>query len=435
MMAKLTKKNMETTKIDIKELRRAEYNPRIMPESEMAALKTSIKTFGFVESVVVNTHTCERCGDRKWVLVGGHQRTSAVEAILAQGEGVKGIETKDGIALIPANLVDLHIEQEKLLNLALNKIKGKWDEKKLSDMIVELKESPYIPASGFKEDEISRILDLTMSDDEESEDIGEFEGEPRSKTGEIYDLGPHRLICGDSTDPETYRKLLVDERADMVFTDPPYNVNYKSRGEKLNQEGNESIKNDNMDDAQFKEFIDAAFHELFTHSKEGASFYICSGWSSYPQFLQSMLINGFQHSGVIIWVKNVPSMGWNDYRYKHEWIARAKKPDPKTAQGIIYGWKSGTHKFHGDNEFDVWEMPRKAVSRYLHPTEKPDWLSMRALRNSTKRNDIVLDPFAGSGSTMAAAEKVGRRAFMIELDPKFCDVIRDRWERISKVKP
>lgn len=426
---------MEATRIKLKDLRRAEYNPRIMPDSEMAALKTSIKTFGFVESIVVNIHSCERCGDRKGVLVGGHQRTSAVETLVASGEAIQGIVSDTEGIHMPANLVDLHIEQEKLLNLALNKIKGKWDEKKLSDIIVELKESPYIPASGFRDDEISRILDQTLEDEEEEdEDNSALDKEPRSKLGEIYELGPHRLICGDSTDPDTYKRILGDNRADMVFTDPPYNVNYKSRGEKLNQDGVESIKNDNMDDDEFRIFIDGAFHSMMMHVKEGASFYICSGWSSYPQFLESMRKNGFQHSGVIIWVKNVPSMGWNDYRYKHEWIAKAKKPDPKTAQGIIYGWKNGTHKFYGENEFDVWEMPRKAVAHYLHPTEKPDWLAMRALRNSTKRGDIVLDPFGGSGSTMAAAEKVGRRAYLIELDPRFCDVIRDRWERINKIK-
>lgn len=424
---------METTKIKLKDLRRAEYNPRIMPDSEMSALKESIKTFGFVESVVVNTHSCSLCGDRKNILVGGHQRTLAVEALWANREPIKGIDTEGDEACIPANLVDLHLEQEKLLNLALNKIKGKWDEKKLSDIIVELKESPYIPASGFRDDEISRILDQTLEDEEEDEEETE-NTEPRSKLGEIYDLGPHRLICGDSTDPDTYKRLLGENRADMVFTDPPYNVNYKSRGAKLNEDGVGSIKNDNMDDAHFREFIDKAFNAFFLHTKEGSSFYICSGWSSYPQFLESMLKNGFQHSGVIIWVKNVPSMGWNDYRYKHEWIAKAKKPDPKSAQGIIYGWKNGTHKFYGDNEFDVWEMPRKAVAHYLHPTEKPDWLAMRAMRNSTKRGDIILDPFGGSGSTMAAAEKVGRRACMIELDPRFCDVIRNRWERINKVR-
>lgn len=417
--------------IKIKDLKRADYNPRIMPDSEMAALKTSIKTFGFVEPIVVNSNV-----ERHGVLIGGHQRLSALESIIASGTVPGGIVESDekGQYLVPASFVDLSLEDEKLLNLALNKIKGKWDEEKLAGIIIALKEDQHIPASGFREDEISRILDQTLEDDKDEEEPIDDTKEPRSKLGEIYELGPHRLICGDSTDPEIYRTLLGKEKADMVFTDPPYNVNYHSRGEKLKGEELEKIKNDNMTPEEFKAFIDGAFAAMFMHAKDGGSFYICSGWSSYPQFLQSMLSNGFRHSGVIIWVKNVASMGWNDYRYKHEWIAKATKPDPKTAESIIYGWKVGTHMFFGDGEYDVWEMPRKATARYLHPTEKPDWLAMRALRNSTKRNDIVLDPFAGSGSTMMAAQKTGRRAYMIELDPKFCDVIRDRWERASVVK-
>jgi len=420
---------LKIIKVNSKDLHRAEYNPRIMSEQKMSALMTSIETKGFIVPMIVNMHPT-----RQGYIISGHQRLTALERLATRGIIPTGIEiAENGGYLIPAVIVEFDLLAEKESNLGMNNIEGDFIPKQVYDMIVDLKGSPTLPSTGFSEYDISRILDSQLPE-EEDEETDEIEGEPRSKLGEIYELGQHRLICGDSTDPETYKKLLGPECADMVFTDPPYNVNYKSRGEKLNQEGNESIKNDNMDDAQFKEFIDAAFHALFTHTKEGASFYICSGWSSYPQFLQSMLQNGFQHSGVIIWVKNVPSMGWNDYRYKHEWIARAKKPDPKTAQSIIYGWKEGTHKFYGDNEYDVWEMPRKAVAHYLHPTEKPDWLAMRALRNSTQRNDIVLDPFGGSGSTMAAAEKVGRRAYMIELDPKFCDVIRNRWERINKIR-
>lgn len=424
---------MHTTSgyINIGKLKRADYNPRLMPDSEMASLMESIKQFGFVEPVVVNTEPT-----RDGVLVGGHQRTTATERLLAKGIVPSGIiEDKDGGWKIPATFVVLTLEQEKALNLGLNKIRGRWDDEKLGAMIVELKDSPVIPATGFREDEVSRILDGIFPEDDEPEDGEEGDGEPekpRSQFGEVYELGPHRLICGDSTDPATYEKLFGKEQADMVFTDPPYNVAYKSRGGDLKDQGKQSIKNDDMSDEDFRKFIDGAFYSMLLRAKTGASFYICSGWSSYPQFLESMLKNGFQHSGVIIWVKNVAAMGWNDYKYKHEWIAKAKKPDAKTAEAIIYGWKQGTHTFYGEGEFDVWEMPRKSVQRYLHPTEKPDWLAMRAIRNSTKRDDIVLDPFGGSGSTMAAADKVGRRAFMIELDPKFCDTIRDRWERLEK---
>lgn len=449
------------THFPIKDLKRAEYNPRVMPDSEMQSLIKSIETHGFCEPIVVNVNK-ERYG----VIVGGHQRLTAVEKLIARGcvpvnivatyQFIKdwsdrkigeqitsetlgdGVIFKDLIASetiqiisysIPCFEVDLTLEAEKQLNIGLNKIHGKFDEEKLYGLIVEMKESPTLPTTGFREDEVSMILDRNSEDPEEEEIEGVLK-EPESKFGEIYELGQHRLICGDSTDPETYNKLFGDLKPTMIWTDPPYNVAYKSRGNNLNDDGKQSIMNDDMSPEDFKKLIDGAFAQMFRISRPGTTYYICSGWSSYPQFLDSMRKNGFQHSGVIIWVKNVPSMGWNDYRYKHEWIAKAQKPDMKTAQSIIYGWSEGTHEFYGDNEYDVWEMPRKSVAKYLHPTEKPDWLPMRAIRNSTKRGDIVLDPFSGSDSVMSACEKTGRRAFMIELDPKFCDVIRKRYAGI-----
>lgn len=411
----------------IKDLIRADYNPRVMPDPEMASLMKSIQTHGFVEPIVVNINK-----DRYGVIVGGHQRLTAVERLLAK-DAVKGIEMKDGYWTIPCFEVDLTLEAEKQLNIGLNKIHGRFDEDKLYDLIVDMKESPTLPTTGFREDEVSRILDRNMPEDEEEEKLV-LTTEPRSKPGEIYELGEHRLICGDSTDPETYTKLLGSVRPDMIWTDPPYNVKYKSHGETLNEAGKESLKNDDLSPEDFKVLIDNAFANMFRVAKQGTPFYICSGWQSYPQFLASMMVHGFYHSGVIIWVKPGGSINWGDYKPQHEWIAKASKPDAKTAQNIIYGWSQGKHTFYGDNEFDVWEMPRKATSKYLHPTEKPDWLIMRAIRNSTKRGDIVLDPFSGSGSVMSACEKTGRRAFMIEYDPKFCDTIRDRWDRIQRSK-
>jgi len=434
------------TYFPISQLKRADYNPRIMPDTEMQALMKSIEEHGFVEPIVVNV-----AKDRYGVIVGGHQRLTAVERLIAKGHVPK--EIKDVLAepgalggissdqehptplyWIPCFTVELDLEHEKILNIGLNRIHGKFEEDKLYSLVVELKTSTILPSSGLRDDEISRILDRGMVMGPEDEEEGEgLPAEPRSKLGEIYELGPHRLICGDSTDPEMYEKLLGKEQADMIWTDPPYNVAAHSRSEKLQDEGKGSIMNDNMDPKAFAELIDKAFVCIFRKAKIGASFYICTGWQSYPQFVTSMMKNGFYHSGAIVWVKPSASLGWSDYHKKHEWIGKAKKPDAKTAAAIIYGWqKDGAHTFFGDNEFDVWEMPRKNVSDYLHPTEKPDWLPMRAVRNSTKRGDIVLDCFAGSGSVMSACEKTGRRAFMIELDPKFCDVIRDRWERMNK---
>ena len=413
---------MDIQMIPPSELKAADYNPRTIDEKEMAALKRSIQELGFVENIVANKHE-----GRENIIIGGHQRWRAA--------------TELGIEKVPVFFVDLDTEKEKILNLALNRISGEWDESKLGEIIYGLKENDMIRASGFGEDEISKIIDgLMLEPDKEDDETPELE-EPSSKLGEIYQLGKHRLICGDCTDPSVWEKLLEGEKVDLVFTDPPYNVNYHSRGGNLNSKGNESIQNDNLTAEQFDHLINGAFKNMFDSAKNGASFYICSGWSSYPQFLQTMIQHGFVHSGVIIWVKNTASMGFNDYRYKHEWIAKAKKDESKVkAGGIVYGWKDGaSHKFFGErNEFDVWEMPRKSTINYLHPTEKPDWLAMRAMRNSTRINQTVADPFGGSGSTMIAAEKAGRRAFLIELDPKFCDVIRQRWaeynNRLLRIK-
>lgn len=413
----------QTNFFPIKDLVRADYNPRVMPEAEMQSLMKSIETHGFVEPIVVNVNK-ERYG----VVVGGHQRMTAIEKLVARNVEIKGIKAdKDGAFSIPCFEVDLDLEAEKQLNIALNKIHGKFDEDKIYNLIVEMKDSPTLPSTGFREDEISRILDRNMP--EETDDGGTgLPAEPRSKPGEIYELGEHRLICGDATDPETYQKLFGSIRPDMLWTDPPYNVAYEGKtDEKM------TIKNDKLTEVDFKELVDKSFAAILATMKLGAPMYICSGWASYPQFLDSMLKNGFYHSGVIIWVKNSAVMGFRDYKTKHEWIAKAKKVDGRQAQAIVYGWKEGSHPFYGSNEFDVWEMPRRTANRN-HPTEKPDWLIMRAVRNSTKRGEIVLDPFAGSGSLMSAADKTGRRAFMIELDPKFCDVIRDRWDRIQKSK-
>lgn len=415
------------------DIKRAEYNPRVMPDAEMDALVKSLKTFGFVEPVVINSHP-----GREGILIGGHQRTTAVERLIIQGTPPKGVEQKgptEGAWHIPATLVDLDEEKERALNLALNKIHGKWDEGKLAEIIIGLKDSDIMPATGFRDDEVSRILDSAFPEDESDSTEGDAEAkEPRSKPGEVYQLGPHRLICGDSTDATVIAKLMGEEKAAMVWTDPPYNVDYKSTGGGLASEGKESIKNDHMPPEDFKKLIDGAFTSMYLYTQSGGAFYICSGWQSYHVFMDAMLKLGFYHSSVITWVKPSAVMGFNDYKHRTEIIAKARKTDRKTAEAIIYGWKKGVHQFFGENEMDVWEMPRKAVQSYLHPTEKPDWLPMRAIRNSSKRGEIVLDPFGGSGSVMAAAHKTGRRAFMVELDPKFCDAIRDRWERIEKAE-
>jgi DNA modification methylase len=220
--------------------------------------------------------------------------------------------------------------------------------------------------------------------------------------------------------------------ADMLFTDPPYNVDYAGKG----KDTSEGIKNDNLSEEEFGIFINKAFENMFEIMREGAVFYICSGWSSYPEFNKQLIAAGFYRAGVIIWVKNNASYGWNDYRYKHEWILVGKRKAVRIkAVSILYGWKRGTHFFRDTrDEYDVWEVPREHAGNYKHPTQKPVWLVEKALANSSERGWIVADLFGGAGCTLIACERLKRRAFVMEYDPKYVDVIIKRWEEYTGEK-
>jgi DNA modification methylase len=218
----------------------------------------------------------------------------------------------------------------------------------------------------------------------------------------------------------------------MLFSDPPYNVDYAGTGENTS----EGIANDNLSKEDFDKFINQSFANIYEALKVGAVFYVCSGWSSYPTFNEKLIENGFYRAGVIIWVKNNAAMGWNDFRYKHEWILVGKKKEYRVkAVSILYGWKKGSHYFRDTrDEYDVWEVPREHSKEYKHPTQKPVWLIEKALANSSERGGIVLDPFGGSGSTLIACERLKRKAFLMEYDPKYVDVIIERWEKFTNRK-
>ena len=242
-------------------------------------------------------------------------------------------------------------------------------------------------------------------------------------------INGHRLLAGDSTKKEDVERLMAGQKADMVFTDPPYNVNYKSRGE--NKQG---IMNDHMAEEKFITFSESFIARMKESVKEGGVFYICSGYSSFSAFLYALRVNGFEFSTPIIWVKNVASMGWGDYRRKHEMVITTKRPKTK-AEPILYGWNAGRHYFIESRfEADVWMIKRRAGNTMVHPTQKPIELIARAIRNSSKRDEVVLDLFGGSGSTLISSEKEGRRAYLMELDPKYCDIIIKRWEKFSGKK-
>lgn len=400
-----------TKKRRLDQLEPAPYNPRQASEKEKHDLMQSIERFDLADPLVIN---------RNNRIIGGHFRY----AILKE----KGPLDLEVDVRVPDRL--LSEAEERELNLRLNKNSGSWDW----DALANFDEEMLIDV-GFDAPQLDTVFGLTDGKTA-PDDAPELPQETPIKPGDIFKLGDHRLMCGDSTSEADLCALLSPDGqripADMVFTDPPYNVDYKGKGSETSQ----GIKNDNLPEAQFNDFIAHLFENMYTFMREGAVFYVCSGWSSYPVFNANLIQSGFYRAGVIIWVKNNASYGWNDYRYKHEWILVGKrKAERIKGVSILYGWKKGAHFFRDTrDEYDIWEVPREHSGVYKHPTQKPVYLIEKALANSSERGWNILDICAGSGSTLIACERLKRRCFAMEYDPKYCQVIIDRWESHTGLK-
>jgi len=240
---------------------------------------------------------------------------------------------------------------------------------------------------------------------------------PVTVPGEIWQLGPHRLICGDSTEKETLQNLMGGKVASMVFTDPPYNVDYTGKTEESLK-----IQNDNMEDHVFYQFLYDMYAAMFDVVEEGGAIYVCHADSEGINFRKAMKDSGWLQKQCIIWVKNAIVMGRQDYHWQHE--------------PILYGWKPGAkHRWEADRkQSTVWEIA-KPLKNADHPTMKPISLPAKAIQNSIKENEIVLDVCGGSGSTLMAAEQTGRICYTVELDPKYCDVIKKRYQEHTGIEP
>jgi DNA modification methylase len=359
-------------------------NSRTHSDEQIVQIAASIKEFGWTNPILID-------GDNG--IIAGHGRLSAARKL--GHEEVPVIELKD-----------LTETQRKAYIIADNRLalNAGWDNEMLTIELNDLLADGFaLDILGFDPKELNALLEPDIVEGLTGEDEAPpLPEEPKTKLGDIYQLGNHRLMCGDSTSVDAVEALLQGQRADMVFTDPPYNVAFNGRSGKF-----DVIKNDDLPEEQFSQFIQD-WLQTFEAFRPN-SYYICCNWAFYG-ILQSAL----KPKACIVWAKNVFGLG-RGYRHQHEFIMFDGLIDPDIK-----------------NESDLWNIAKD--SKYVHPTQKPVAISERAIKNSTKINNIVLDYFGGSGSTLIACEKQNRHARLMELDPKYCDVIVKRWEDFTGKK-
>jgi DNA modification methylase len=385
-------------------------NSRTHSDAQVAQIAASIKEFGWTNPILVD-------GDNG--IIAGHGRLLAARKL-----GFKEVPTIE--------LKDLTETQKKAYIIADNRLalNAGWDNEMLTIELNDLLADGFaLEVLGFDPKELNALLEPEvvqgLTDEDAVPDVPE---EPKTKLGDIYQLGNHRLMCGDSTSIDAVDKLMGGQRADLVFTDPPYGMSYgggRAQGNhSLNKQGGVLVKAHGMilgDDKTGNDLIALIRDALLSAkmvSKSGASFYICFPWRTYSEFEAAMEECGLTASACIVWDKKSIGLGNANYRPQHEFIFYCKG-------GVWYGDKA---------QSDVWSLSRGATGKYVHPTQKPVELIELALKNSSKGGDTVVDVFGGSGSTLIACEKLNRYAKLMELDPKYCDVIVKRWEDFTGKK-
>jgi len=402
----------------VAELAPAPYNPRTISPEMLDSLSASIGRFGLVEPIVWNRRT--------GCVVGGHQRLKVLQA--------QGVERTDVV------VVDLSPEEERLLNLALNKVQGDWDLPKLALVLEELQLADEdLSLAGFQEEEVGEIFgevkrqgfrdkDETFDAEQAMLAAQQAAGPTRVQPGEVWQLGEHRLACADATDEEAWRRLTEGKLAQAVVTDPPYAVHYAGgRAAQVERIAKARRGVDRPSDAYWDDLSPEAYRALLlsslrlahAHSDERAPLYLWFGTSHLRDVLGCLEQAGWQERSLLVWVKN-NGAGALFAQYKH-WY-----------EPCFYAHKTGqAPRWHGPtNECTVWQHDKPARNE-IHPTMKPLALIERAIGNATRPGQLVLDPFLGSGTAIIAAERTGRTCYGMDLDARYCDVILKRWEEFT----
>ena len=416
---------MQIHQVKISELKPAEYNPRKWDKKAINNLKRGIEKFGIVDPIIVNGSD-----ERKNIIIGGHFRLAVLKEM--------------GFTEVPVIYVNVpDIEKEKELNLRLNKNLGEWDETLLKNFNEEM-----LLDIGWKKDELDLLFEKGVEEDNfDAQKEYDSITTPKAQLGDIYKLGRHRIMCGDSAKKEDATKLMNGQKGRLIFTDPPYNVDYKSpagldyASTKFGGTGGK-IFNDNKTDEDAQQFYTDVLNNLSEVTTDDASIYWWfankNDWINREAFLNAH----WHRSQIIIWVKN--SMIYShcqDYHRQYEPCMFGWKKSKKhyTNKGIanfkdVFSLDYDSCKEAIEGMIDIWYQKRDATVSYVHPTQKPIKLAERGLKKNSQQGDIVLDFFLGSGSTLMACEQMNRICFGMELDPKYVDVEITRWETFTGQK-
>ena len=413
---------MEVTNVPIRDLKPNDKNPRMISQNEMRKLMRSLEEFGFVDPIIVNKNK-----NRYNIVVGGHQRLRAAEKL--------------GYSEVPVTYVDLTEDKEQLLNIALNEISGEWDDDKLLELLKELEErGADLTLSGFDEPLLDEILNTKEKAIKESS-IDKTPNTPdtaKSRPGDIWILGKHRLMVGDSTKESDFDLLMKGEKGKLCWTDPPYGVSYEGKT------GHGVLENDDLRDDKLYQFLFHIFKNVSNNLEEGSAVYTCYASINHIIFEKALNEAGINVKQQLIWSKG-HVLGRSDYHWCHEPIMYCKRGEKNTPW---YGDR--THKTVTLNatieqlqdlkkeeliemiskireSSDIIEEKKDPHNEYVHSTQKPVSLSERMIKNSSRTGEIVIEPCSGSGSTIMACEKSGRRCFAMEIDPLYADVIVQRW--------
>ena len=378
-------------------------NSRTHSEDQITQVASSIKEFGFTNPILIDGNNG---------IIAGHGRLLAAKKL-----GLDSVPTID--------LSHLSSAQQKAYVIADNQLalNAGWDAELLSLEVQELDELGFdLTLMGFDDSELAAFLHPEQVDGLTDDDaVPVVPEKPATVLGDIWTLGNHKVMCGDSTSVDSVERLMGGHKTDMIFTDPPYGMSYgggraagsSEKGDKLKAHG--MILGDDLRGDGLIEMIAESISSATLSSKEGSALYVCFPWRTYSEFESALTGIGLKVAACIVWDKKSIGLGNSNYRPQHE---------------FIFYIKGGA--WHGDKaQSDIWSMSRGATAAYVHPTQKPVELIEKAIENSSKTGDLVHDCFGGSGSTLIACEKTNRNAYLMELDPKYVDVIIQRWQEYT----